>query len=248
MAGHIKALMAASGEAPAKVIKTAARYTSQVPQSSRVWLARLAAEKAVGTGTGARDAWGEARKLARGSEEEMVRVWTWGVEEQRMHEASGADLGKRMDAICAQLEELLRESMQASLHGVHEVLLENYVTVLEEANNEPEAGRTSDQGRGWSSWKATVGHMGRQCLTSGPFWERVFERVAKMEAKDAGGKEGVLRAIYEEWRKKDGVGAVVGWAGWLLGTGRGREATEIVTAASASSAEVRARWIAICSV
>ena len=193
LAAHIKALMAAGG-GPAKVLKTAARYTTQAPGSSRVWLARLAAEKAVGTETGARDAWAAARTLARGSEEEVVRVWMWGIDEERrseekkrLHKVSGpiwGEDGRRR----AQLQELLRESMLASLDGVHEVLLEHYVTVLAEANDVPEPGRTSDQGRVWSSWKETVGHMGSHCLTSGPFWERVFERVAKMDATDAGGK------------------------------------------------------------
>lgn len=70
LSAHIRVLTQA-GHPPAKLRTLAEKYTRKAPSSSRVWLARLAVENTS-------DVWTEARKRVRGSEEEVVRVWTWG--------------------------------------------------------------------------------------------------------------------------------------------------------------------------
>lgn len=77
LAAHIRLLMQA-GQPPAKVCKIAQKYTRKAPNSSRVWLARLLVEQELGTST-IGDVWAEARKQVQGSEEDMLRVWTWGL-------------------------------------------------------------------------------------------------------------------------------------------------------------------------
>lgn len=73
--------MEAEGSDPEKVINTARKYTSKVPGSSQVWLARLGAEKAF-DGEGQRSvesAWREARNSVTGKEEDVLKVWIWGL-------------------------------------------------------------------------------------------------------------------------------------------------------------------------
>jgi hypothetical protein len=79
-----------NASAPAKVLRLGEKYTAAVPESSQVWLARLAAEKAfLGGGanngkgqTNVVETWRSARQWVAGKEEEVLSVWTWGLGEE----------------------------------------------------------------------------------------------------------------------------------------------------------------------
>ncbi|EFI28182.1 U3 snoRNP protein [Coprinopsis cinerea okayama7 len=246
LATHICLLMQTPSVSPAKVRRTAQKYTSRVPQSSRVWLERLKAEKVVGTQEGDDTAvlsvWSEARRQVAGSEEDVTPVWLWGIEQ-----LSREDLDGR--------KRLHEESLRASCHqGVHEVLLMHYVTVLEEACRTPESGLTSDQPHGWRKWLDAVRHMASGYLTTGQVWKRVFEVVAGGNEEEESGGKGtdekrmVLEEIYGYWRQKDEVGARTAWAKWLLEYGKGIEASKVVAQgrqclSAEDSAELEKRWM-----
>lgn len=83
---------------PAKVLRTARKYTTKAPKSAHVWLARLVAEKRYADSGNegcevVNKAWAEARGLAEGPEEDVGRVWSWGIssddsvkDRQKVHE------------------------------------------------------------------------------------------------------------------------------------------------------------------
>ncbi|TFK25525.1 U3 snoRNP protein [Coprinopsis marcescibilis] len=244
LAGHIRLLMQSPSVSPAKVRRTAQKYTSRVPQSSRVWLARLAAEdkygKQEGDDTAAMNVWAEARKRVVSNEENANEIWLWGIEGRNVGDIEGR-------------KRLLRESLKTpSLQEIHEVLLMHYVTVLEAACRTPESGMTSDQGQGWTKWLDGVRHMAQRYLTTGKVWQRTFE-VGAGENEVGEGSKGtdekgsVLEEIYGYWRQKDEVGARTAWARWLLTHGKGIEASRIVVQGRQSlsevdSAELEERW------
>lgn len=128
------------------------------------------------------------------------------------------------------LQTLLRESMKAGLIFVHEMLLIKYVERLYSARREPTDGQSSDQATKRSEWDR-VCHMDESYLTTGNVWQQVF----RLEAH--GGGEATLREVYERWRRTDVEGASVEWAKWLLGHGRGAEASRVVQGAG-----LEARW------
>jgi len=78
------------GNGPEKVINTARKYTSKVPNSSQVWLARLEAEKAFTRAGGSEgrmsveSAWREARGSVAGREEDVLKVWIWGLGDEEV--------------------------------------------------------------------------------------------------------------------------------------------------------------------
>lgn len=234
LAVHIMLLMR-TGAAPAKVRRTAEKYTTKAPSSQRVWLARLAVEKEHGPET-VEKLWAEARKAVSGSDEEVQDVWTWGLDREGDREAQ-----KR------QHEELLRESMQR--RGVHEALLVSFVTVL--APDAPETGGKSDQDR-WIHWAHSVRHMASRYLTTARVWETVFAQVAK-EGTESDGKAAVLEQVYLQWREHDLVAATLGWAQWLAGQGRGGDAAAAVVEGQRRatspdmSAELSRRWMVVLS-
>ncbi|KAI8975808.1 U3 small nucleolar RNA-associated protein 6-domain-containing protein [Trametes punicea] len=67
---------------------------------------------------------------------------------------------------------------------------------------------------------------------------------------DGDGDARVLGAVYEFWRQTDGVEATAAWAGWLLRSGRGKDAVAVVGRARSvlgerAGEEVERRWRAI---
>lgn len=87
---------------PVKVIKMAQKYTTKAPGSCQVWLARLEAEKkfrasGIEGQRAVESVWREARKSVTGKEEDVLKVWIWGlgdeegqtvVDKRRSHEVS----------------------------------------------------------------------------------------------------------------------------------------------------------------
>ncbi|KAI3597017.1 u3 small nucleolar rna-associated protein 6 [Moniliophthora roreri] len=208
-----------------KVLITAQRYTSRVPGSACVWLARLAAMKEFsGTNEGSiQRVWAEARRSVSGSREDVAAVWIWGLE------FLGDERKRNVH------EELLRESMHdPSLRDVHELLLMSYVRVLSESREGPETGKTAvpNQETNHSSW---LHHMQRTFLTTGKVWQSAFT----LEIQGVG-DTAVLREIYEFWRRVDQVESTVEWAKWLLKNGNGKEAMDVVF--RSRNEEVEKRW------
>lgn len=137
-----------------------------------------------------------------------------------------------------------------SLRGVHESLLMSYVTVMHEAMGEEV---TSDQASKISAkWMDEVRLIGRSYLTTSRVWQRLFGMIVGSDTWKEG-KEDVLRAIYEEWRGKDGVEAVIEWGRWLVGHGKGEEAGRVVAGATRVLGEeegrdVEKRWREVVDV
>ncbi|KAF8629265.1 hypothetical protein AX17_005844 [Amanita inopinata Kibby_2008] len=144
---HIRLLVRfGAGKSPAKVLRICQKYTNQAPQSSRVWLARLDAERQLRTREDEdrailMEGWAKARSEVRGSEVELIPVWMWGIEDR---EESVEERVRRHEMV---LKESLRDS---SLQGIHEFLLSSYVTLMDEreSRRKPVSSVTSDQVKG----------------------------------------------------------------------------------------------------
>lgn len=57
-----------------------------------------------------------------------------------------------------------------------------------------------------------------------------------------------LEEVYEAWRGKEGAAATLSWASWLVTSGKGREATEVIVRARSwlgeeEWREVEKRWM-----
>ncbi|PFH52029.1 hypothetical protein AMATHDRAFT_57722 [Amanita thiersii Skay4041] len=154
---HIRLLVRFGEDAkkvPAKITRTCRKYTKKVPRSSRVWLARLEAERKYGSDdnekTNLMKAWRKAREKVKGTEEEVIQVWRWGLEE-----------GETQEERVKIHEMLMRESLrESSQQGVHEMLLSSYVRLLHEARTKPVSSVTSDQeDNADMKWQKAIHHM-----------------------------------------------------------------------------------------
>lgn len=93
----------AVGQDPGKVIKTARKYTTKARGSSQVWLARLEAEKTYCSRSGVEgqrvvvSAWKEARESVTGKEEDVLKVWIWGLGDE---EAKLVGDKRRIHEVC----------------------------------------------------------------------------------------------------------------------------------------------------
>ncbi|KIY65669.1 hypothetical protein CYLTODRAFT_400074 [Cylindrobasidium torrendii FP15055 ss-10] len=105
-------------------------------------------------------------------------------------------------------EALLKESLRSGRLEMHEQLVLSYLA-------SPAARNTDGMVRRMEA-----------CLASAPVWRSVFELLATQGAPEA-----QLRETYELWRRKDGEGAGLAWAGWLLQHGKGKEASALVSSA-----------------
>lgn len=86
MSSHIRLLVQLCDthpENPAKILRTARKYTIKAPKSAQVWYERLVVEKQFGrTIEEAEKVWSEARGSIEGSEEEIEKIWRWGLLEE----------------------------------------------------------------------------------------------------------------------------------------------------------------------
>ncbi len=135
------------------------------------------------------------------------------------------------------------------LRGVHERLLMSYVTVIHEVMMVQE--RTSDQNSNkiWVRWMDEVRQIGRRYLTTDRVWQKVFRMIVDTDTWNSSSKEEVLGAVYEEWRQKNRVEAVVEWGQWLVAHGKGGVASGMVACATRGGdvgederLEVQKRW------
>ena len=69
------------GLSPAKVLKFARKYTSNVPTSVEVWLERLTAERRFSSSEDVEQAWSEARRSVEGTVDGVKSIWVWGLEQ-----------------------------------------------------------------------------------------------------------------------------------------------------------------------
>ena len=88
---------------------------------------------------------------------------------------------------------------------------------------------------------ARVRHIASAYLVTAAVWREVFaqEEAASEEAPACSGH--IIELVYEQWRRKDGVRATVGWARWLLAHGKAKAATEVVMRTRSSLPEDEAR-------
>ncbi|KAJ8077009.1 U3 snoRNP protein [Marasmius tenuissimus] len=225
---HIKLLTVAVQQGVSdkgKVLNTAKKYTSRVPEAACVWLARLEAVQTLAGEEDTEDVWAEARRSVPVSHEDVSTVWTWGL-------ASLPQESKRKVH-----EELLRESMRdASLKDVHEALLMSYLSSLSvnEAAEGGEGSRLANVPSQAENWKLAVRHMQRTCLPTGRVWQKAF-----MLVKQGGLGEDVLGEVYETWRRMEESDATVEWARFLLENGKAKEATDVVLRSKNRSVEDR---------
>jgi U3 small nucleolar RNA-associated protein 6 len=87
LAAHIRLLVRLDKGTPAKLDRIVQKYTDLAPQAAQVWLARLDAEKGGGSSAEVVAAtWKGARECVRGEEEEVAKVWMWGVHGEKKRE------------------------------------------------------------------------------------------------------------------------------------------------------------------
>jgi hypothetical protein len=80
LATHLRLALVTPGPAgDRKLLKTAREYTTEAPESARLWLARLDIEQAFGSEADVDRAWADARKHAKGDSAEIERLWLWGL-------------------------------------------------------------------------------------------------------------------------------------------------------------------------
>jgi hypothetical protein len=212
---------------PSRMLSIARRYTSTAPTDTRIWLARLNAESAHGTGESVTDAWTNARSAVPTSSE----IWLWGADRCCPKPSSSSS------SAWEEFDGLLAESMRdAALRGVHESLL---LRVAESIGGLARAER-----------RERVEHVSRRCLPTARVWARVFEALTTTHSEDEEEEEEALvREVYERWRGTGDVEeATVAWARWLLCCkGRGDEAVKVIERARGGQggSGLTQRWAAI---
>lgn len=100
------------------------------------------------------------------------------------------------------------------------------------------AGPASQPGMAPAERAADVRRMARDWFPTGRVWAEVFTREDERE---------VLEAVYDLWRRMDGVEACTAWARWLIEHGDGARAVEVIRGARGwlgadDREEVERRW------
>lgn len=83
LCAHIKLVTEAAQRGAmehAKALETARRYTTRIPESASVWIARLTAIKELSQNIDT-EVWHEARQSVSPNDKDLVGVWTWGLSE-----------------------------------------------------------------------------------------------------------------------------------------------------------------------
>lgn len=216
-----------------------------MPTSAEVWLARLDAEKDLSKWEEVERAWSDARSSVEGSEEDVERVWLWGLDHYpsdrtdrlRTHEVRDADVSllliSVLNVITSQL--LLQESIRSGCSSnMHETLLMKYGT----------------EHVGAKDAAVAVRRIAAEYLATARVWSAVFSKTGERGFKSTEEQHRVLEEIYELWRQKDGLEATVAWAKWLLNNGRGKEAGTVVVTGErrlkeAERIELEKRWTVV---
>ncbi|KAJ3861211.1 U3 small nucleolar RNA-associated protein 6-domain-containing protein [Lentinula novae-zelandiae] len=236
LCAHIKLVTEAAQRGtiePAKALDTAKRYTSRVPESASVWIARLTAMKTLDENIDA--VWREARRSVSPKDEHFAHVWTWGISEDMVH-----------DERLRVYEVLLNESVGDS--SLQEHLLLGYVAALMVSRSTPISGDDSDQVANKSAKALNLQklrHMQGRFLNTGKVWQKMFH----LEAEENGSAI-VLEEIYELWRTANVVEATIAWAEWLLKNGKGKEASVLIVRSKGSvgqkeQEEMETQWVRI---
>ncbi|KAJ3891268.1 U3 small nucleolar RNA-associated protein 6-domain-containing protein [Lentinula edodes] len=230
LCAHIKLVTEAAQRGtiePAKALDTAKRYTSRVPESASVWIARLTAMKALDENIDA--VWREARRSVSPKDENFAHVWTWGISEDMVH------------------DERLRV-YEVSDSSLQEHLLLGYVAALMVSRSTPVSGDDSDQVANKSAKALNLQklrHMQGRFLNTGKVWQKMFH----LEAEENGSAI-VLEELYELWRTANVVEATIAWAEWLLKNGKGKEASVLIVRSKGSvgqkeQEEMETQWVRI---
>ncbi|KAJ3929110.1 MAG: U3 snoRNP protein [Lentinula lateritia] len=238
LCAHIKLVTEAAQRGtiePAKALDTAKRYTSRVPESASVWIARLTAMKALDENIDA--VWREARRSVSPKDEHFAHVWTWGISEDMVH-----DERLRVYEVSFRKESIVGDS------SLQEHLLLGYVAALMVSRSTPISGDDSDQVANKSAKALNLQklrHMQGRFLNTGKVWQKMFH----LEAEENGSAI-VLEEIYELWRTANVVEATIAWAEWLLKNGKGKEASVLIVRSKGSvgqkeQEEMETQWVRI---
>ncbi|KAJ3922273.1 U3 snoRNP protein [Lentinula edodes] len=238
LCAHIKLVTEAAQRGtvePAKALDTAKRYTSRVPESASVWIARLTAMKALDENIDA--VWREARRSVSPKDENFAHVWTWGISEDMVH-----DERLRVYEVSFRKESIVGDS------SLQEHLLLGYVAALMVSRSTPVSGDDSDQVANKSAKALNLQklrHMQGRFLNTGKVWQKMFH----LEAEENGSAI-VLEELYELWRTANVVEATIAWAEWLLKNGKGKEASVLIVRSKGSvgqkeQEEMETQWVRI---
>ncbi|THH29933.1 hypothetical protein EUX98_g4250 [Antrodiella citrinella] len=203
---HLSALSTPSSPLP-DILATAQKY-SFLPgarTSSKVWIARLDAEKTLKSDVlRVKKTWKEARDAARG--DDVVDVWVWGAESLTSSPAEQRSL----------LNDLLNESIRIqdspAFTEVHETLLDRYIEVSYSSSSDDKA------------LLALVRQIKHAYMPTAHTWSHLFDLVAASESEAVKG----AAEIYYHWTQLDPTESTVAYAGWLLRRDRAKEALDVV--------------------
>lgn len=224
---------------PEKTLKLAQKYTNlQKPSctSSRLWLARLNAEKAFLPPDKLSSELEKTLKAARSSArgDGVIDVWMWGIDE-----VDSADNKSKP------FENLLNESMRMqdspSWRDVHEGLLVRYATYT--LANSPEC-KTNE-----AESLSFIKRIKRDFLPSQAVWEACFTLISSSTSPSAA----ALNQVYTFWCSLDRPNASLAYAAWLLEAGRSKESVQVISECLAQLSggekeEVERRWRAVVNV
>lgn len=198
---QLAALRQPETNAKAKSVTRARKYVDLFPTSAEIWIPYLSLAKDAGTAEW-RTLWDEAREKARGTVDELCRIWLWGI--------PLFDNTKAKDEI---YEELLKASMQHACKDLHPHLLLQYIDHLYETV--PSKSRQS-----------RLQHLVSNYLPSDACYRFCFSKEAHSEDP----LKAILTLLYERWRQIDGeeVEAALRYGDWLLRTGDGKGAKQVI--------------------
>ncbi|KAG8934477.1 U3 snoRNP protein [Tulasnella sp. 417] len=195
------ALHQAATDAKARALTRAKKYVNLFSTSAEIWIPYLAIAKEAETAEW-KPLWNEAREKARGTVDELCRIWLWGV--------PLFDDTKERDQI---YEDLLKASLQHLCKDLHPHLLLQYIDHIYET-----APPKSRQQR--------LQHLVYSYLPSDACYRFCFSKETHSESPS----KAILTLLYERWRQIDGeeIEAALRYGDWLLRNGDGKSAKQVI--------------------
>jgi len=221
---------------PEKVLKLARKYTGlQNPTctSSRLWLARLDAEKTF-LPQDRREidlvkTWKDARTNASG--EGVVGVWMWGLDQVD-------DTDRKQKLLGDLLNESMRMQDSSSWRDVHEGLLVRYVTLA--------IASSTAQSTNIAQLLSIIQHIKQDFLPDRKVWEISFSLLSSSSSPAAT----VLKQVFAYWSSLDVSSAGLAYATWLMNSGDSKESVRVIRGCIAKldgndKADMERKWMKV---